>query len=56
MMGWPQITMIVLLALGIGVSAAKHGDPRPPYSIGVALISSAITVWLLIAGGFFTTH
>lgn len=52
-MGWPQITLIVLLALSGGMSLAKDGRPRYPYSFGWWLVSAAITVGLLYAGGFF---
>jgi hypothetical protein len=27
-MNWPQITLIILLAFGLGVTAIKHGEPR----------------------------
>jgi hypothetical protein len=52
-MGWPQITMVVLMALGLGISLAKHGEPREPYSFGTALLGTALAAGLLWAGGFF---
>jgi len=52
-MGWPQITVVVLLAMGLGVAAAKHGEPNGNWSFGWALIGVALEVWLLIEGGFF---
>ena len=52
-MGWPQITMIVLIALGVGISLAKHGEPRGNHSFGASLFSAALSVGLLYAGGFF---
>lgn len=52
-MGWPQITLIVLMALSLGVTLANHGKPREPYSFGIALVSTAIFWGLLYAGGFF---
>jgi len=27
-MNWPQITLIILLAFGLGVTAIRHGEPR----------------------------
>lgn len=52
-MEWPQITMIVLLGLGVGIGLAKDGEPRDPHSFVKDIVGCAITVWLLIAGGFF---
>ena len=53
-MGWPQITAIVLMALGAGSSMARDGEPRQPHSAGAALIGTGIWSVLLIAGGFFS--
>lgn len=55
-MNWPQITMIVLLALGVGISMAKHGESRPPYNGTVAIVAAAINAGLLYAGGFFSAN
>lgn len=52
-MGWPQITMIALLALGLGASIADHGKPRSAQNAWVSLISTALMAGLLYAGGFF---
>ena len=56
-MGAPQIMFIVLLCLEFLVHALKHGEIRPDieckYHVGRDLVSSAITVGLLIWGGFF---
>ena len=53
-MGIPQICLIVLIALGLGISLAKHGEPRDDtYNFFTTLISSLIYVGLLILGGFF---
>jgi len=55
MMGWPQITMLVLLALSLGVCLAKHGEPRNSnYSFWISLFSASLQVWLLWEGGFFS--
>jgi hypothetical protein len=53
-MGWPQITMIVLLALGVGIALAKNGQSKGNYSFGWAIIGAGINVGLLYAGGFFS--
>jgi len=53
-MGWPQVTIIALFALSLGVSLALHGKPRTGnHSFGVALISAALTLVPLYFGGFF---
>lgn len=53
-MGIPQICFIVLIALGLGISLAKHGEPRnDTYNFFSTLIGSLIYVGLLILGGFF---
>ena len=53
-MKWPQIAMIVWVVLGIGVSMAKHGEPRnSEYSFWTTAISSAIVFFILYQGGFF---
>lgn len=50
---WPQILMVILLAIDAGVSLAQHGKPRSPHSIWTSLIAIALNVWILSAGGFF---
>lgn len=53
-MGWPQVAYIVLLAMGVGIHLANHGQPRNDnYSVFVALISSSISLGIVYAGGFF---
>ncbi|ECE2928253.1 lytic transglycosylase domain-containing protein [Salmonella enterica] len=52
---WPQITLIILLAFGLGVTAIKHGEPRnDEYSFWWQLAANLITAWLLWCGGFFS--
>jgi hypothetical protein len=50
---WPQITMIVLIGMEVGLHMANHGKPRDSYNIWLKLIDAAVLVWLLRAGGFF---
>lgn len=52
--GAPQLIYLALCILSLGYVIAKHGEARPPYSIGVAVTSLAITLPLLWWGGFFT--
>ena len=51
---WPQITVIVLAAIGVGIHFAKHGQPKSEsYNGVVQMILVAIEFWLLYEGGFF---
>jgi hypothetical protein len=52
-MGWPQITIIALTAMSVGISAAKEGEPRGNHSTIGALIGAAIQCTILYFGGFF---
>ena len=53
-MGVPQILYIVILALGLGITLAKHGEPREDkYNFFNTLFGAAIQIGLLILGGFF---
>ena len=52
-MGAPQVIMIVLLALGSGLSWAQHKKPREPNNAWVQLASTLIVVALLWWGGFW---
>jgi len=50
---WPQITIIVSLALNFGIALAKHGQPRSPFNVGFTLLNIVISVTVLYFGGFF---
>lgn len=52
-MEWPQITLIILIASNLGVVLAKDGKSSGTHSFFTSCISTAITAWLLIVGGFF---
>ena len=52
-MDYPQITLIVLWAIGFGVVASKNGQPRGVYSIWGQLIGLAVNVAILYWGGFW---
>lgn len=45
--------LIALLVFDAGFVLAKHGQPREPYSIWAHMCSVAVTVSILIWGGFF---
>lgn len=54
--GAAQIIMIVLYAMGLGISAAKHGEPQEEtkYNFWATLVCTIIVVALLAWGGFWT--
>lgn len=52
-MGWPQITLLVLMAMSLGMALAKDGEPKGNWSFGWSCVSTAISAGLLYAGGFF---
>jgi hypothetical protein len=53
-MGIPQLIVIVLYVLGLGISMAKHGQPIDAnHSFFLKLFSTAVMLGLLIWGGFF---
>ena len=50
----PQIIMIVLLSIGLLLSARYHGeDKEDTYNFWWTLASSAVTIGILVWGGFF---
>lgn len=53
-MGWPQIIVLVLSAMSLGVHCAKDGLPRGNYSASVAVLEFAALMLLLWWGGFFS--
>ena len=53
-MGIPQIIMITLLGMGLGMHMIKNGEPREGvYSFPIQLVSTLIEIGLLVWGGFF---
>lgn len=53
-MGIPQILMIILFSMSIGMSAVEHGKPKTGNnSVWSSVIGVAIEVALLWWGGFF---
>ncbi len=53
MMNAPQIVMIVLFALRIGVTVAKEGESMGDFSILVSTARVAILAGILHWGGFW---
>ena len=52
--GIPQIIMIVIMGIGLGIALVKDGERKDEkYSFWVTVISTAIQCWILKAGGFF---
>ncbi|MER9176204.1 hypothetical protein NKH72_21750 [Mesorhizobium sp. M0955] len=52
--GWPQWLMLGLTIMSALIVTAKHGQPQKPYNMNSWFISSIISYWILIAGGFFS--
>lgn len=51
--GWPQWAVVVLTALSLLIVSSMHGKPREPWNAFTSLVGSGITLFILIAGGFF---
>lgn len=49
----PQIIWLLLLVVGIALSAALHDKPRQPHNFWVDIVCYAISFGLLYWGGFF---
>lgn len=50
----PQIIIIVMYAMSLGIAAVQHGEPRnDKNNFFISSIAVAIQVALLIWGGFF---
>lgn len=52
-MGWPQITMIVLLAISLFQAIMKLDRPQGGLNFISTVLGIAFNVFLLIYGGFF---
>jgi len=52
-MNAPQIIMIILLSVNTAMHLAQDGEPRGNYNFWMKLLTVAITVLILIWGGFF---
>lgn len=52
-MGTPQIIMVILLSANWGIHLVKHGEERSPFNVWYETLGAALTIGLLIWGGFF---
>jgi hypothetical protein len=48
-----QLVYLSLTVLSLGISIAKHGEPRTPHNCLVEIIGITISLSLLYWGGFF---
>jgi hypothetical protein len=54
-MNAPQIVMIVILALGVGISMEQHGRPKTgTENCVITIIATGIMVALMYWGGFWS--
>lgn len=53
-MGWPEWTVIALMAISQGMVIAKHGTQQRDYDAYASAFSAVILLVLLYAGGFFS--
>ena len=53
--GWPQAVLLIWLASGLVLHAAKHGKPLgvPTFHVGWALYRISFVILFLVLGGFF---
>lgn len=52
--GWPQITLLAILALNLGINLARHGERKnEKYNFFIALFGIGLDLFLLYMGGFF---
>jgi len=52
--GWPQVAMMIIMGANVGISLAKHGEPREgKYNCVITIISVLLDYWILKSGGFF---
>lgn len=53
-MGIPQIIIIVLYAMNLGINLVKHGEPlEGKHNVIVTLVSTIVIMGILKWGGFF---
>ena len=51
--GWPQWALLRLMALTLLGHGVNHGKPREPHNGFLGSFDFALTLFILIAGGFF---
>ena len=52
---WASITILVLLAIELGINLAKHGEykSKERYNFWVKILSVAFELWLFSKAGLF---
>lgn len=51
-----QITYLLLIAISLGMTFAKHGEPKTGKENGwITLITSGVVLFILYKGGFFNS-
>ena len=53
-MGVPQIIVIAMMSMAVGMAWANHGRPRDDWNGWTVFASTAIQIALLYWGGFFS--
>lgn len=54
-MAWPQVTIIVMLAISVGISLAKHGETEmKTQNAWVSIGAISIWIFLLYSGNFWS--
>lgn len=54
-MGIWQVVWLVWIALALGISLSRHGEPKQGHeSFWVALVSAVLEAFVLAKGGFFS--
>ena len=52
--GWPQITLLTIMTIDLGINLARHGEHKnEKYDFFTALFVTGINLFLLYKGGFF---
>jgi hypothetical protein len=52
-MNWAIIVLIILSAMGLGMSFAKHGEQQKPYNGWISLFTVIVNWTLLYYAGLF---
>ena len=50
---WPQLILLVLMGIDLGIALVLHGKPRANYNFWLALVDAVTLLLLLSQGGFF---
>jgi hypothetical protein len=51
---WPQIAILILAGMSLGIHIARNGEHRnDKFSASFMFIATVFEMWLLYCGGFF---